>query len=102
MELLGLMEEAATASGAARFVPEVPLPVVSFQEMAAGGPRPGRRNDKGALVQFTSGSTSQPKGVILSLDAILANILSLMEVLPPRPDDVVCSWLPLSHDMGLI
>lgn len=55
-----------------------------------------------ALIQFTSGSTGVQKGVMLSHRAILANIRAFGEVIQPRPDDKVVSWLPLYHDMGLI
>ncbi|HUE06714.1 MAG TPA: AMP-binding protein [Acidimicrobiales bacterium] len=56
----------------------------------------------GQLVQFTSGSTGVPRGIALSLDALEANLASMYHWLEPRGDAVVCSWLPLSHDMGLI
>ncbi len=56
----------------------------------------------GSFVQFTSGSTGTPRGIALSLDAIDANLTSMFDWLEPGPDGVICSWLPLSHDMGLI
>jgi acyl-CoA synthetase (AMP-forming)/AMP-acid ligase II len=56
-----------------------------------------------AFVQFTSGSTSRPKGVTLTHANLAANIKCIMEDgLRIRPDDVGVSWLPLYHDMGLI
>jgi 1-acyl-sn-glycerol-3-phosphate acyltransferase len=55
-----------------------------------------------ALIQYTSGSTGAPKGVLLSHANILANVRALGEALGPRPGDVFVSWLPLYHDMGLI
>jgi 1-acyl-sn-glycerol-3-phosphate acyltransferase len=55
-----------------------------------------------ALIQYTSGSTGDPKGVLLTHDNLLANIRALGEVLGVGPDDVLVSWLPLYHDMGLI
>lgn len=54
------------------------------------------------LIQFTSGSTADPKGIVLSGHKIVANLRAIMEWLQPVPGDAACSWLPLSHDMGLI
>jgi acyl-CoA synthetase (AMP-forming)/AMP-acid ligase II len=81
-------------------VPPLRVPVVTYAECAGGGPVPAR--GCGELVQFTSGSTGTPKGVRLALPAVAANVLGILEVLAPGPDDSACSWLPLSHDMGLI
>ncbi len=53
-------------------------------------------------MQFTSGSTGTPRGIVLTLDALDANLTSMYAWLEPRDGAVVCSWLPLSHDMGLI
>jgi acyl-CoA synthetase (AMP-forming)/AMP-acid ligase II len=77
------------------------LPVRSFVEYhadttAAPSVTPGQ------FVQFTSGSTGTPRGIALSLDALDANLASMYDWLEPRDGAVVCSWLPLSHDMGLI
>jgi fatty-acyl-CoA synthase len=59
--------------------------------------------DDMALIQFTSGSTSDPKGVILTHGNLSANVEAINHVgLQVRPDDVAVSWLPLFHDMGLI
>jgi acyl-CoA synthetase (AMP-forming)/AMP-acid ligase II len=54
------------------------------------------------LTQFTSGSTSDPRGVVLSSDKVVANLRALLDWLQPGPGDGGCTWLPLSHDMGLI
>jgi fatty-acyl-CoA synthase len=56
-----------------------------------------------AVLQFTSGSTSDPKGVMLPHRALLANVDAIAEALAVDPDvDVGVSWLPLYHDMGLV
>jgi len=58
--------------------------------------------DEPALIQYTSGSTGAPKGVLLSHANLLANIRGIGDAIQIRPDDVAVSWLPLYHDMGLI
>jgi 1-acyl-sn-glycerol-3-phosphate acyltransferase len=55
-----------------------------------------------ALIQYTSGSTGDPKGVVLSHANLLANIRAMGRVMDAGPSDVFVSWLPLYHDMGLI
>ena len=55
-----------------------------------------------AFLQYTSGSTGDPKGVILSHANLIANIQAMGNVLEIGPEDVFISWLPLYHDMGLI
>lgn len=57
-----------------------------------------------ALLQFTSGSTALPKGVVLSHGNIDANVVAILGPagLDAREGDVAVSWLPLYHDMGLI
>lgn len=55
-----------------------------------------------ALIQYTSGSTGDPKGVVLSHANLLANIRSMGEALGASSSDIFISWLPLYHDMGLI
>jgi Acyl-CoA synthetases (AMP-forming)/AMP-acid ligases II len=57
-----------------------------------------------AFVQFTSGSTSTPKGVVLSHRNVSANVEAINGPagLAAVADDVAVSWLPLNHDMGLV
>ncbi len=55
-----------------------------------------------ALIQFSSGSTSQPKGVCLSHGQLLANLDQMRRRIPLSADDVEVGWMPHFHDMGLI
>ena len=66
------------------------------------GPQVHSRADDLALLQYTSGSTGNPKGVMLTHANLLANVRAIGEALGLRNDDVGVSWLPLYHDMGLI
>lgn len=54
-----------------------------------------------ALIQYTSGSTTAPKGVALTHRNVMAGIRAIHYGVEPREGDVLCHWLPLSHDMGL-
>lgn len=58
--------------------------------------------DDAAFIQYTSGSTGAPKGVLLNHSNIMANIQAIGAVVDIKPTDVAVSWLPLYHDMGLM
>lgn len=80
------------------------LDSVLTAESVEGEPRrpaPAAAGDP-ALIQYTSGSTGRPKGVLLSHGNLLANIDALVRRFEVTSRDVVVSWLPLYHDMGLI
>ncbi|MGH2687068.1 MAG: AMP-binding protein [Actinomycetota bacterium] len=81
-------------------------PMVLLSELQAGPGRYDRSADDPdalAVLQFTSGSTSDPKGVMLPHRTVLANLDGVAQAARLDPDnDVLVSWLPLYHDMGLI
>ena len=64
--------------------------------------RPALNPNDIALLQYTSGSTGNPKGVVLTHANLLANIRAMGKAVEVTPKDVFVSWLPLYHDMGLI
>ena len=68
-------------------------------------PRPRSRpigRDDTAFIQYTSGSTGQPRGVVLSHANVVDTVAFMAEAAQLTREDVVVSWLPLYHDMGLI
>ena len=78
-----------------------PLPSPGARPLHLSGMRARTPKDI-ALLQYTSGSTGDPKGVVLTHANLLANIRAVGEAVKIGPDDVGVSWLPLYHDMGLI
>ncbi len=59
--------------------------------------------DDVAYIQYSSGSTSEPKGVLIMQSAIMANTQAILcDGLRATPHDRAFSWLPLYHDMGLV
>src|SRR6185503_2501900 len=79
--------------------------VTTPAELAADNVRavlPAVTRDDVAFIQYTSGSTGDPKGVVLTHQNLLANLRSVGKTAHFGGDDVVVSCLPLYHDMGLI
>lgn len=68
---------------------------------AAEPPAPTHLPTDLAFIQYTSGSTSAPKGVALSHANISAGLRAIVTSSEMKPDDVMVQWLPLYHDMGL-
>jgi 1-acyl-sn-glycerol-3-phosphate acyltransferase len=102
-----LLIAAREASAIARLLKlqvETLTAVLSAEELNRGaGLSPLKIGPEGmALLQYTSGSTGDPKGVVLSHANLLANIRAMGEAMRAGPADVFVSWLPLYHDMGLI
>src|SRR5713226_7146580 len=63
---------------------------------------PAMRSEDVAFIQYTSGSTAQPRGVVLSHANVVRTVEFMAEAAQLTREDVVVSWLPLYHDMGLI
>ncbi|MBN3864463.1 AMP-binding protein [Pseudomonas frederiksbergensis] len=87
--------------------PQVPslTRIASVAELTSEGGEcmtPVRQPDDIAFLQYTSGSTGQPKGVMVSHANLLANLRAMGRALKVGPQDVFVSWLPMYHDMGLI
>ena len=104
--LLITMPEGRRLAGLLRVQVETLNTVASVEDLTTPTaqielPRPGDA-DSVALIQYTSGSTGDPKGVVLSHANLLANIRAMGRVMDASSADVFVSWLPLYHDMGLI
>lgn len=80
---------------------KAPPPAPGAAPLHLSGSRVRRSTDI-ALLQYTSGSTGDPKGVVLTHANLLANMRAIGEAVQLTPSDVAVSWLPLYHDMGLI
>jgi acyl-CoA synthetase (AMP-forming)/AMP-acid ligase II len=66
------------------------------------GVLPSIGSSDAAFIQYTSGTTGSPKGVVISHGALVSNAFAIARGLEIGPSDVGASWLPLFHDMGLV
>jgi acyl-CoA synthetase (AMP-forming)/AMP-acid ligase II len=73
-----------------------------LQNHSQRGQRHEPKPDDVAFIQFSSGSTSEPKGVVLTHRNIVTNINAIQQGAAFTANDVSLSWMPLTHDMGLI
>ncbi|ANW03877.1 non-ribosomal peptide synthetase [Bradyrhizobium icense] len=96
--LLGAVEAALPEPANVEVVAVDAIPAAFATEWRETGPEA----DTIAFLQYTSGSTSQPKGVCVSHANLTANEKAIEAVARGTLDDVFVSWLPLYHDMGLI
>jgi len=60
------------------------------------------RPSSAAVLQYTSGSTGSPKGVVITHGNLISNSTQIGQAFGTRPTDIGVNWLPLLHDMGLI
>jgi fatty-acyl-CoA synthase len=86
-------------------------PIASLSSVLPGAPGvpsgdalelPAPDPDRLVILQYTSGSTSEPKGVMIPDRVLSANVDACAEAASLSPDEVMLSWLPLYHDMGLV
>lgn len=81
------------------------LPLVAAEDLAPAPPGldlPAIDPDALALLQYTSGSTGTPRGVMITHRAMVANQAMIRTAFAHSPRTVMVSWLPMFHDMGLI
>jgi fatty-acyl-CoA synthase len=86
-------------------------PIKSLSSVLPGAPNvpsgemlelPPHDPERLVILQYTSGSTSEPKGVMIPDRVLTANIDAASEAAELTPGEVMVSWLPLYHDMGLV
>ncbi len=106
VDILERRADAALVIEEAGLGPLGPADLTGRWTWPAGDGAPGeevaREADEIAFIQFSSGSTRAPKGVIIRQGQALANLRSIGEGIGLGPDDRTFSWMPLSHDMGLV
>lgn len=97
-DMIGLLRDAVEDLG----IPHVGTPDDFERLPESADPRPAGPDDL-CYIQYSSGSTSEPKGVVVSQRSATANVRAItVHGLAVRQGDRAASWLPLYHDMGLI
>ena len=98
------VQQAGDATLAATFAALRPRAFVSedVPDLSKAGAVHEARPEDTAFIQFSSGSTSEPKGVVLTHANLMAHSLSVNQAGGFNENDTSLSWMPLTHDMGLI
>jgi len=92
----GIVEEAAALAGCAGRVARI--------EASEGTPTVPSRRERAdlALLQFTSGSSGEPRAVRVTWENLEGNVTMIRRWIATEPEAATATWLPLYHDMGLI
>ena len=100
IDYINFLEEAADESAAIKWVG---TPAKLNEMDATEIPLQPNSPDEVAYLQFTSGSTRMPRGVVITEHALMCNLQGIVRNgLEIKPDDRSASWLPFYHDMGLV
>lgn len=102
---LARLDDFARLAGAAAAVAALrarSLTVEGLTDISRPGTVREATPDDIAFIQFSSGSTSEPKGVVLTHRNVITNIRAIVTAAGFTDRDVALSWMPLTHDMGLI
>jgi acyl-CoA synthetase (AMP-forming)/AMP-acid ligase II len=101
LEVQGLVVPRGLASEVALHASVAVIPATSLPgaDLEASRPIPP---DAPAFIQLTSGSTTSPRGVVVTHARLLRHLAAISAALPSHPTSVAVSWLPLHHDMGLV
>lgn len=94
-----------TSAFRARVEQELSIPCLATDNIetpaSAFSPVACRESDT-AFLQYTSGSTSDPKGVVVTHGAVVANLIAIQQMMQIDADSRIVSWTPIYHDMGLV
>ncbi len=102
LQRLGSFAQAGGMSGDWARIQDRSLVTDAIQDISSLGRVHDVRPEDVAFIQFSSGSTAEPKGVVLTHKNLLTNIEAITEGAEVTARDVALSWMPLTHDMGLI
>ncbi|MCX7922786.1 MAG: amino acid adenylation domain-containing protein [Clostridia bacterium] len=104
-EFIDKLDSFAAKSSMSELVDDIRKSTVYVEEVAGTGnygeiykPKP----EDIAFIQFSSGSTGDPKGVIITHQNVLTNLNAVIKWTNIGPNDAGLNWMPLTHDMGLI